>query len=672
MSRLILVICIISSALSSTWTAEQDVQAGAVTVMAPDFARTRERFANSIYAMIWQHPLLTQARVGLERESTDAEAKGRPSPLKIIAALSQAHFSFLGLSAENKNPKLRLQFDIGDYAETMWQYIAEKGEAVPAPDGADAAFLKDGGKERAARFGSTIVLSTLADPVKVDVKSSEHDFEAHARLNDLFEILIGVVPATEKAALEQARNSLKSEYMKASVQIQEHGILEHFFMDYSGEPIPGVVDLSIFEALPKECLLVGAMHSSGAFMKKQMQEADVEADPAMRQIDMLLQGFGTSYVDLIGGINGTVAFAVTPAAPFPALSVFLPRSPEVDALLSGLLAQINLPVPADGTPMALPIPNMPILVQLGKNESHWIVSSDAMHMQGLLQKTAASFAEGPLSVLLQKQAGEQCSAIGAYDMQKIAALVMQYLAFVPNPEIKMQLSDLLLKIQQRVSPGYMVVNQVEKGFTYRAEGLLGGYFSLLPIVASISIPNLMESRVTANQSAAMATMRSAIFAAQVQFQAGAYNDSDANGVGRYGFIDELSGNAAVAGAAAGELQLLMGPLAQPNEPAQAVGYYFKVYLPHGKGRAFKNAKQIRNAQLNAEGDMEMRFIVYAWPMSAETGRQIFAMTQDGQIVVPEEPYAYEYDAVNLPPWNLIWGADGRWGDALKGWKYYSR
>ena len=671
MSRLILVICVISGVLSSAWTAEQDVHSEVVTVTAPDFARTRERFASSVYAMIWQHPLLAKARAGLERESAEAEAKGRPSPLKVCAALSQAHFAFLGLSAEKMNPKMRLQFDIGDYAESMWQYIAEKGEAVPAPAGADAAFLKDGGKERAARFASTIVLSTLADPVKVEVAPSQHDFEAHARLNDVFEI-IGTLPDVDKTALENARKSLKSELMQASVQIKENGILEHFFMDYSGEPIPGVVDLSIFEALPKECLLVGAMHSSGAFMKQQIQEAGVEADPAIRQIDMLLQGFGTSYVDLIGGINGTVAFAVTPAAPFPALSVFLPRSPEVDALLSGLLAQINLPVPADGTPMALPIPNMPILVQLGKNDSHWILSSDAMHMQGLLNKTAATFAEGPLSAVMKQQAGAGCSVIGAYDTQKIIALVMQYLAFIPDPEIKMQLSDLLLNIQQRVEPGYMVLNQVDKGFTYRAEGLFGGYFSVVPIIAAIAIPNLLESRVTANQSAAMATMRSAIFASQVQFQAGAYNDSDANGVGRYGFINELSGNVAVAGAEAGDIRLLVGPLAQPNEPAQAVGYYFKVYLPHGKGRAFKNAKQIRNAQLNDEGDMEMRFIVYAWPISSETGRQIFAMTQDGQIVVPEEPYNYEYDAVNMPPWNLIWGAEGRWGDKLKGWKYYSR
>ena len=671
MIRLFFLICISLNVFVTAWTAEHHIESDVVSVTAPDFARTRERFAKSIYAMIWQHPMLAEARAKLERESADAEAKGRPSPLKICSALTEAHFTFWGLTPEKMNPKLRLQFDIGDYAETVWQYLGEQGEAVPAPDGADAAFLKDGGKERAARFGSTIVLSHLADPVKADVSASEHDFVAHARLNELFK-LIAALPDVDKAALEKARQSLQSEHMQASVQIKEQGILEHFSMDYSGERIPGSVDLEIFNALPKECLLVGAMHSSGAFMKQQLQDAGIEADPAIRQIDMVLQNFGTNYVDLVGGINGTIAFAITPAAPFPALSVYLPRSAEVDALLSGLLAQINLAVPAEGTPMALPIPNVPILVQLGKNDSHWILSSDAMHMQGLLKKTAATFAEGPLSAVMKQQAGTGCSVIGAYDTQKIIALVMQYLAFIPDPEIKMQLSDLLLKIQQRVEPGYMVLNQIDKGFTYRAEGLFGGYFSVVPVIAAIAIPNLLESRVTANQSAATATMRSAIFPAQIQFQAGAYNDSDANGVGRYGFINELSGNVAVAGAEAGDLQLIMGPLAQPNEPAQAVGYYFKVYLPHGKGRAFKNAKQIRNAQLNAEGDMEMRFIVYAWPISAETGRQIFAMTQDGQIVVPEEPYNYEYDAVNLPPWNLIWGEDGRWGDKLKGWKYYSR
>ena len=667
-----LCICVLLSSIGASWAAENvAAEKPVVSVDVPDFERTRQRFAQSVYSVIWNHPMMEKARAELERESQRAEERGRPSPLKILQSLKQSHFTLLGFSSESNEPKLRLQFDVAAYADVIWQYMAEKGEAVPAPAGADAAFLKDDGKERAARFGETIILSALADPVKVDIASSDADFVAQAQIIDLFDMLKGL-PGVDEQSITQAQDALMTNEIEGSVRIQENGILELLTMDYTGDPIPGAVDLSIFNALPKECLLVGAVQSNSAFMQAQFEKAGMKTDPAVQQVDRMLAPLGITYLELLSSFDGTIAMAITPAAPFPALSIFIPRSEKLDQFIGNLLTQIQVPVPADGTPTALPIPNMPILVQLGKNDSHWVLSSDAMHMQGMLTKAEASFGDGPLAELLKQQAGEQCWAIGAYDTQKILTLIMQYMAFIPDPQIKMQLGDLIMKLQQRVGPGYMVFNQVDKGFTYRAEGLFGGYFSTIPVIAAIAIPNLMESRVSANEAAAAATLKAAVFAAQIQFQAGGYNDADSNGVGRFGFIDEMSGNVAVTGANVGDLGLIQGPLALPNEPAQASGYYFKVYLPHGEGRAFKNGKEIRNAQLKSEVHMERKFIVYAWPISEESGRKIFAMTEDGQLVVPNNRYKFEYDAVNLPPWNLIWGVDGKWGDTLKDWKYYTR
>ena len=57
--------------------------------------------------------------------------------------------------------------------------------------------------------------------------------------------------------------------------------------------------------------------------------------------------------------------------------------------------------------------------------------------------------------------------------------------------------------------------------------------AIIAIIAAIAIPNLLESRITANESAAAASLKSGFFAAQAQFQSGAYSDMDGDGRGEY-------------------------------------------------------------------------------------------------------------------------------------------
>ena len=57
--------------------------------------------------------------------------------------------------------------------------------------------------------------------------------------------------------------------------------------------------------------------------------------------------------------------------------------------------------------------------------------------------------------------------------------------------------------------------------------------AIIAIIAAIAIPNLLESRITANESAAAASLKSGIFAGQVQFTSGAYSDMDSDGRGEY-------------------------------------------------------------------------------------------------------------------------------------------
>ena len=57
--------------------------------------------------------------------------------------------------------------------------------------------------------------------------------------------------------------------------------------------------------------------------------------------------------------------------------------------------------------------------------------------------------------------------------------------------------------------------------------------AIIAIIASIAIPNLLESRITANEANAATSLKSAFFPGQVQFQNGGYIDVDNDGRGVY-------------------------------------------------------------------------------------------------------------------------------------------
>ncbi len=161
--------------------------------------------------------------------------------------------------------------------------------------------------------------------------------------------------------------------------------------------------------------------------------------------------------------------------------------------------------------------------------------------------------------------------------------------------------------------------------------------AIIAIIAAIAIPNLLESRVTANESAAAASLKSGIHPAQAQFQSGTYSDFDGDGRGEYAADHRwMAGGANINGVTIGtntspRTLSLLAPNFQVADDTGIGAYKYVVHINGtDAGAANAHAAYVALADLAEE---ESFFVVYAIPNNAGTdGRRAFSITVSGNVI----------------------------------------
>jgi prepilin-type N-terminal cleavage/methylation domain-containing protein len=162
--------------------------------------------------------------------------------------------------------------------------------------------------------------------------------------------------------------------------------------------------------------------------------------------------------------------------------------------------------------------------------------------------------------------------------------------------------------------------------------------AIIAIIAAIAIPNLLAARLSANETAAIATLRN-IVSSQAQFQQGGKADEDNDGSGEYGGFLEMSG--AVTGRLPVGTVLIPPVLSggfrtlNPNGEVTRSGYFYKVFLPNDGGGC---TEEVPGTGFTDGGGQdpdlsETTWCAYAWPVNYnQSGNRTFFTNQAGDVL----------------------------------------
>lgn len=175
--------------------------------------------------------------------------------------------------------------------------------------------------------------------------------------------------------------------------------------------------------------------------------------------------------------------------------------------------------------------------------------------------------------------------------------------------------------------------------------------SMIAIIASMALPNLLATRLSTNETAAIATLRS-IASAQAASQTRAAVDEDADGYGEFLYLGELSGTAALRGTGAmltpAAVSVSVGQVS--NSVGNKGGYFYAVFLPDVAGAGVgEDANGGKGAGVVDPDYSETFWLAYAWPTTyGNSGRRAFVVNQSGNILQTNNAVNQYSGLANMP------------------------
>lgn len=661
-----------------------------VTLQVADGSQLVKAWDASIYAKVWADPAVAPLRQKWAEGIKEATDELGFDPFATVLGMKGFDARFLGMEGPEK-PRIHVRVDLGADAAKVFALItkeAGKGEAKQVA-GADEAFGDEIGT--IARFKNVLVLAMHCTPDPAPpAAASPAGIALDLDAKRLVDAIATSIPADKKAEFDKVVRNV-APYLglwKYRGDIVPEGVRER--LD-GNVPAPGTmpVDRAILARLPANTLMTLAYGFDGkAYWKVAGDAMLVQIDEAMhpgaaagpaqtaQEIQGLLAAMGVeaSLQQVVEGLTGTSVIAITQSAPFPAVTIAIPRSKPMDQLIGLGLQQLATAMPEEGQSAAINVPGLPIPVPITllRDKAHWVLSSDPVLVAGWSAGTPGGFADSAMAKTLYEKAPKDAALLGASDTPAVLRTIQGFLgmALMGNESLtaeqKQSINGAILRLASAASTGYVFTSNEIGGSRTEVRGLIGS--GLVPLlVGGATFGFVMrermglgmddagvEAKADTPEGKAIETLAAVLFPAEFQFQGGAYVDQDGDGVGEYGTFAELVGAAAPPGRAQAEAT------AHGFAPdGTRGGFRFAVYLPDAAGKALQADKDARKADKAAADSQERSFVIYAWPVDQAASTRAFAVDQSG--VVYEAPYTGK-----VPVWNDLYGGQG-W-DGVPAWQ----
>ena len=634
-------------------------------------------------AQTWKDPVFNPFRTKFDEQSAEAAKDLGFDPWKVLPTLTRIRMVANASADPAKPVDVVASLDAGTFAQALFGKLAQDKPAAQIP-GADQAVTVD--QVTVARFVSALV-ATFGAPPKAPGKEAlptpGSDIEGTANL-DLCAAIAQKWAKTDAGKQDLGGQKISDVIDNATRTWKNHdvhrvtyqarfvpeGVLERFVSDGRTPKELLAVDRVLLARLPANTLVAAGMGWDGAQAWKERRSellaglagvlgtSPTDPDATEKALDASFAKIQMPVTakDLITGWKGTTLVGLTPGMPAPGVILAIPRSPAMDTLVGWALAKVpgQPTLPAEGASAIIPIPNVPVVLTLARDAGHWLLTTDPMFASAFLTGKANGWADTAPAKLVLGKAPATAYIVGASDTPAVLRTLGGYagmaLAFAKDldPDSRNAIMQAFPLLAAKAQPGYIFAgtkagDKLPQQMEMRS--LTG--MATLPVIAGLALPAFNMARHAGggaapganNESAAATTLMSGIFPAQIQFQAGCYQDADGDTIGEYGTLGQLSGREVPSGGK--KLQLVTGALAKGDI---AQGYRFQVFLPESA-----------DAQ-------EKHFVVYAWPLSSGQGRPL-ALLENG--IVYASPTAVE---ANGPAWNAVF--DGKeWGSA-PAWPVY--
>lgn len=648
--------------------------------------RLTQHFQASVFGRMWTDPALAALRAKVDEAMPELEAELGFSPLALATALTSAQATMFGLSdgatpeqiaAFKQTPTFDIQVGLGRFAEQIFTKLKHQGDRVDLPGMSEAVIIR-GSQTIVAHDGQNLLLASDAQLLPPSpIAPSPHDLTVQIDGRVIADTIRNTLPPDERAKADGVIMALA----RFLVPVDGHlDITPTHNASYTAAkttlPYLTQADLAVSARLPANAYAVNVFGLDGGVLWDDLIAPLITAIAAMdgktaaevlaipdQQLATL--GATTTLTELARSIRGTFLFAQTPGAPLPGYTGAIPRSPALDQLLAIALKQIGNELPAEGESTPIALPNVPLPIHLIRDRTHWVVTSDAVLGSTWTTNADGGWLASPLGKLAAQKVAPKTFLISVSDaaaeLRAMQGYLSMWLGMMPlEPKEKQAVMRGFASLMANAGLNHEVIQQRGDLLVSEGESLVGGSsVAVVAIIAAIAIPNLLESRVTANEAAAATILKSGVFPAQVQFQAGGYRDLDKDFIGEFGFFHELSGGK-VAGRDDDLGLRLLTPSEAWNVPLpERNGYRFAMYLADGAGGAIGVGDAAPKQNPDLADDSERYFVAYAWPIDAGQGRKAFAITNAGTVYsIPADQLAG-----GQPAWNAVFGGEGT------GWKH---